>query len=174
MNIRPVLSSDADELAAPLSELGAATFAGTFGHLYAPEDLAKFLKERQSEDYYRNAIAAEDRHLWVLETDTGALGGYMELRPNDLPCEPPRPDALEFGRLYFLPEFQGQGWGGQFIEVAIEHARNHSFKEMVLSVFSENIPAQKLYGRHGFEKIGEYHFKVGDHLDEDWILLKTL
>jgi len=98
----------------------------------------------------------------------------MVLRPCDIPCDPPRPDALEFGRLYFLPDYQQKGWGGKFIQIAFEHAKAHGFKDIILSVFSENIPAQNLYARYGFEKIGEYQFPVGDHLDDEWILLKTL
>lgn len=173
MTIRPVTQSDADEFAAPLSELGAVTFTAAFSHLYSPEDLAAFLGEKQSESYYRRSIAATDRFLWVMEAD-GHLGGYMELRPSDLPCDPPVPNALELGRLYFLPEYQGQGWGGKLIEIATTHARELGFKNLVLSVFSKNYGAQKLYARHGFEKYGEYFFEVGDHLDEEWIMLKEL
>ncbi|HWU15100.1 MAG TPA: GNAT family N-acetyltransferase, partial [Caulobacter sp.] len=37
-------------------------------------------------------------------------------------------------------------------------------------VWSENFGAQKLYGRLGFEKVGEYHFPVGETRDLEFIL----
>jgi RimJ/RimL family protein N-acetyltransferase len=39
-----------------------------------------------------------------------------------------------------------------------------------IGVWSGNAGAQRLYARHGFEKIGEYDFPVGQHLDREFIL----
>lgn len=173
MQIRPVTLSDLDWITAPLSELGAVTFSDTFAHLYDPKDLRAFLSEKHSCDYYARSIQSTDRHLWILE-DGDEIGGYMELRPVDLPIDPKPENALEFGRLYFLPAYQGQGLGGRFIDIAEDFARQRGFDALVLSVYCDNIPAQKLYSRHGFEKIGEYDFPVGNHLDREWIMRKKL
>jgi RimJ/RimL family protein N-acetyltransferase len=39
-----------------------------------------------------------------------------------------------------------------------------------VGVWSENVGAQRLYARYGFEKIGEYDFPVGAQLDREFIL----
>ena len=39
-----------------------------------------------------------------------------------------------------------------------------------IGVWSENFGAQKLYGRLGFEKVGEYEFPVGGTRDREFIL----
>ena len=44
-----------------------------------------------------------------------------------------------------------------------------------IGVWSENLGAQRFYGRYGFEKVGEYLFPVGNTNDHEFILrrLKT-
>jgi ribosomal protein S18 acetylase RimI-like enzyme len=37
-------------------------------------------------------------------------------------------------------------------------------------VWSENFGAQRFYGRYGFEKVGEYGFRVGNTVDHEFIL----
>jgi hypothetical protein len=39
-----------------------------------------------------------------------------------------------------------------------------------IGVWSENHGAQRLYGRHGFVKVGEYEFPVGKTRDQEFIL----
>lgn len=58
-------------------------------------------------------------------------------------------------RLYVLPVFRGEGIGGTLLHTAVEHARQHGFKEIQL----DTSPAQKraitLYERYGFVKTKE-------------------
>jgi diamine N-acetyltransferase len=37
-------------------------------------------------------------------------------------------------------------------------------------VWSENLGAQRFYGRYGFDKVGEYGFVVGKTIDREFIL----
>ncbi len=173
MQIRPVNFGDIDTYAAPLSELGAATFTDSFGHLYRAEDLSAFVAKNHSEQAHRRIIESEDHHSWVAEDD-GHLFGYLTLCPNGLPCDPPETNAIELGRLYIRKSHQGLGLGQQFMDVAIPFARQAGFKVMVLSVWAENYGGHRFYRRNGFEKIGEYQFPVGDHLDDEWIMRRAL
>jgi hypothetical protein len=36
-----------------------------------------------------------------------------------------------------------------------------------LSVWSENLDAQRFYRRHGFDRVADVAFPVGDHVDID-------
>ena len=38
-----------------------------------------------------------------------------------------------------------------------------------IGVWSENHRAQAIYSRAGFSKVGDYHFMVGDHRDDEYI-----
>ena len=39
-----------------------------------------------------------------------------------------------------------------------------------IGVWSKNLGAQRLYARHGFQKVGEYKFAVGNTRDDEFIL----
>ena len=41
---------------------------------------------------------------------------------------------------------------------------------MWIGVWSENHGARRFYARHGFKKVGEYGFHVGDTIDQEYIL----
>jgi len=58
----------------------------------------------------------------------------------------------------------------------LEHALaflDATFDHHYLSVFSENLGAQRLYSRYGFEIFHEYHFMVGNHADEEFLMRRT-
>ncbi len=38
-----------------------------------------------------------------------------------------------------------------------------------IGVWSESHRAQAIYSRAGFSKVGDYHFMVGDHRDDEYI-----
>ena len=169
MIVRDAHTDDIPKLAA----LGAATFAGTFQHLYSAENLAAFLDEFHSEDYYRAALADPDIRIIVIE-EANDLIGYAKVNPNGLPCDPPRRRALELGRLYLADGQRSKGIGRRLMQAVIDHAEQKGFLEIVLSVYAENFGAHKFYARYGFEKIGEYQFKVGDHFDDEWIMRRPV
>ena len=170
MKIRPATLRDT----AALSELGAATFAGTFQSLYKRKDLLAFLAEWHSVDYYTQALSDPDITIWVIEDEKGRLQGYCKVGPNHLPCEPPYPNALELSRLYMRDTCQSGGWGSKLMEQVFSYAKAQGISEITLSVYSDNLAGQRFYARHGFTKIGDYEFKVGGHYDQEYIFHKTL
>ncbi len=166
------VQADASDASA-LARLGQQIFTEAFKDLYKPEDLATFLAKNHSENTYRKFFDDPVVRIWVIYK-ANEMVGYCKIGPNSLPCDPPRPNALELSRIYFFKAHQGQGLGSRMIDIVFDHARAEGFKEIVLSVFSENYGGHRIYGRHGFEKIGEYDFQVGNHYDREWIMLKTL
>ena len=46
--------------------------------------------------------------------------------------------------------------------------------EVQLSVWSGNHGAQRFYARYGFEKIADVTFKVGEQIDDEFLLAKLL
>src|SRR5690606_39342078 len=63
--------------AAALSAIGRETFVLTFGHLYAPEDLAAFLDESHSVASYAALLEDPRYGLWLLEGD--GEGGHKHV-----------------------------------------------------------------------------------------------
>ena len=57
---------------------------------------------------------------------------------------------------------------------AHDAARGHGADEIQLSVWSGNTQAQRFYARHGYAKVADIEFWVGDHCDEEFLFAGML
>lgn len=167
VNYRNATVRDAEHL----SELGAATFVATFGHLYQPNDLAIFL-QNHSRDAWEKELADSAFAVRVAELD-GKMVGYAKLGPPHLPFEP-RGEAAELRQLYVVEQMKGQGIAQALIAWVIDQARERRADHLYLSVFTENHRARRFYEKYGFEPEGTYAFMVGTHADEDIVMRLAL
>ena len=163
---------DATPADAPaLATLGATSFTQTFGHLYAPADLALFLANH-SEEAWRAEL--EDARFAVrLAEAEGAAIAYAKLGPPQLPFTP-RERAVELRQLYVLAPWHGAGVAAALMEWVIAAARDRGADALFLSVFTDNHRARRFYDRYGFEAVGTYAFMVGTHADEDIVMRLAL
>lgn len=152
-----------------LSALGARTFTETFAHLYPPEDLATFLAYAYGLERTCRDLADPEKASWILEHDGQAIG-YALAGPCDLPHPDVEPGHGELKRIYVLKEHQGGGRGSLLLSTALEWLEQDGPRPLWIGVWSENFGAQRLYGRMGFEKAGEYFFPVGEIQDLEFIL----
>jgi len=164
--IRRASSRDAPALA----DLARETFVETFGHLYRPEDLATFLAEAHSAAAYERFLQEPRAAAWLAATSGGALVGYVTAGSCKLPVPQLEPRAGEIQKLYLRGSVQRDGLGTRLLQTALDWLAAAGHSPLYVGVWSGNLGAQRLYGRHGFEKIGEYDFPVGKHLDREFIL----
>ena len=182
--LRRATSEDAEAL----STLASTCFRQTFGHLYAPDDLDRFIHEAYSPEVLRAELADPKRATWLLfeepsldadsapspthadEASEGKLIGYVTVCPAHLPHPDVKPTDGEVQRLYLLREYQGGGRGSMMLRHAIDYLLADGPRPLWIGCFSENFGAQRLYGRHGFKLVGEYKFMVGDHADREFIM----
>jgi ribosomal protein S18 acetylase RimI-like enzyme len=163
--LRRATIEDADTV----SSLGARTFTETFAHLYPTQDLETFLAYAYGLERTRNDLADPARATWLLEDDGEAIG-YALAGPCGLPHPDARPEHGELHRIYVLKSHQGGGRGSLLLNAALDWLEKDGPRPLWIGVWSENFGAQKLYGRLGFEKVGEYHFPVGETRDLEFIL----
>jgi len=166
--IRPATSADARALAA----LAARTFTDTFSHLYPAEDLRAFLERWKTEANYARLLDHPDIFV-ALATDGGAPVGYVVAGGCKLPVDDLEPAAGEVRELYVLASHQGHRLGTRLLEAALSWLTEQERSPLYVGVWSENDGAQRLYGRYGFAKVGEYDFPVGEQLDREFILKLT-
>jgi len=166
MKLRRAVSTDA----AALSELGETTFTAAFGTTYRPHDLRAFLDEAYSSAYYDKRLADPRVGIWVVADDQGRLMAFGMAGACALPVPDLEPAAGEIKRLYVRAEAQGQQMGSRILDVMLEWLAQERFAPLYVGVWSQNPGAQRLYGRYGFRKVGEYEFPVGEHRDHEFIL----
>lgn len=147
------------------------SFTETFGHLYAPEDLAAFLAGF-TEAAWRLELS-DPRYAFHLAEEEGCAIGYAKLGPTSLPRVAPGP-AIELRQFYLLSPWQGRGVAGALMEWVLAEARRRGARDLYLSVFVDNHRAKRFYARYGFTYVGPYAFMVGNHADEDQVLRLSL
>lgn len=167
LSIRPVTSDDAETLA----RVARDSFTETFGHLYAPEDLAAFLAQHNAREW--SAQIADPAFAVRLIEAGGRPAGYVKLGPPSLPFTPGQ-GAIELRQFYLLRPYHGTGFAPEMMAWVIAEARARGHAQLYLSVFTDNIRARRFYTRHGFEEVGPYAFKVGNHEDEDIVMRLSL
>ena len=158
--------------AATVAALGAATFVETFGRLYAPEELARFLAEAHGVERARADLLDPEKAIWLLEA-AGEAVGYVLAGPCDLPHPETAAGDGEIKRLYLLQRAQSGGWGGRLFDAALGWLQADGPRAVWIGVWSENYGAQRFYARRGFVKVGEYGFAVGKTIDREFILRRT-
>lgn len=152
-----------------LARIGAETFTETFGHLYAPHDLAQFLSEAYGLERTRADLADPAKASWLVEADGEAIG-YASAGPCGLPHPDVTPACGELKRFYFRKRWQNGGLGRGLFDEVMAWLQRDGGRTIWIGVWSENHGAQRFYARHGFEKAGEYGFAVGATVDHEFIL----
>lgn len=152
-----------------LSALSSTCFTQTFGHLYPPQDLSHFLDEAYAPAAWASLLSDPAYATWLLESGGVAIG-YATAGACSLPHADVAPGDGELKRLYVLQEHQGRGRGSRLFDAALAWLLRDGPRTLWIGVWSENHGAQRFYARHGFERVGDYDFVVGNTRDHEFIL----
>lgn len=164
---------DARAIDAPaLIAMARRSFSETFGPLYSQSDLAAFFEQALGANGLPAQLSDPDFAV-RLALDDGEIIGFVKMGPVTFPGEW-RPDAIELYQFYVLGAWQGEGIAPVLMDWALDHARGHGAKEIILSVYVDNHRACRFYERYGFREIGRYAFRVGETIDDDRIMRLVL
>jgi ribosomal protein S18 acetylase RimI-like enzyme len=166
--LQPLIRRAGSADAAALAAIGARTFGDTFGHLYPAADLERFLAEAYRLESTLADLADPAKAAWLVEAGDEVVG-FALAGPCTLPHAEVTPDCGELKRLYLLKPWQNGGLGARLFAETIAWLQAHGPRTVWIGVWSENHGAQRFYARHGFEKVGEYGFQVGDTVDHEYI-----
>lgn len=166
--IRRAGSADAPAIAA----IGVATFVETFGHLYPQSDLERYLAEAYDLGRTRADLADPAKASWIVEAE-GEVVGYALAGPCGLPNAEADARYGELKRIYLLKAWHGGGLGARLFAETMAWLQAAGPRTVWIGVWSENHRALRFYARHGFEKVGEYDFHVGDTIDHEYILSRS-
>ncbi|WP_380878984.1 N-acetyltransferase [Sphingomonas sp. DBB INV C78] len=167
--IRRAVAGDAETLSRLAIETFFETFVDGFGIPYPPADRDAYIAEKLAPGVFAERIADPAHGVWIAEHHGQAVG-FAVAGPNGLP----HPDAvdgdLELKQLYLTRGAQGLGLGGRMFETTLEWMETQKPAAIWIGVWSGNLKAQRLYQALGFEHFGEYQFRVGSWLDDEFIL----
>ena len=165
MNIRYGTTEDAKMLA----ELGAKTFYDTFAKDNTPENMDAYLKRSFSPEIQFNELAEPDVIFLVAESEKIPIG-YAQLILNSKDKSIKGTKPLEIRRIYAAQEYLGKGVGKELMKAAISEARERGCNCIWLDVWEKNPRAINFYEQWGFKEAGTQTFKLGDDLQNDFIM----
>ncbi|MDX1890668.1 GNAT family N-acetyltransferase [Mycolicibacterium sp. 050158] len=174
VDVSTAVAADLPELA----DLAAATFPLACPPAVSPDDVDAFIAENLSRE--RFATYLTDSHRLVLTARDGErIAGYaMLIRgvADDIDVQRAvtiRP-AVELSKMYVSPGDHGAGVAGTLMTAALEAARSLGAVGVWLGVNQENQRAQRFYAKHGFTASGTKTFRLGSHVENDYVMVRPL
>ncbi|CDH55792.1 protease synthase and sporulation negativeregulatory protein pai 1 [Lichtheimia corymbifera JMRC:FSU:9682] len=160
-----------------LSELGARLFTDTYAKVDTPEDLELYLNSTYRPDIQTKELNDPTVTAYMaFDQDSNQPVAFCQLRQTkhvyDFVGDPE--DAIELQRLYVDKQWAGMGLGKRLLAECVALATKMGKKAMWLCVYEHNLDAIKFYEKQGFHKVGAHTFKVGNKLETDPIMLKSL
>jgi ribosomal protein S18 acetylase RimI-like enzyme len=161
--------------------LGSTVFATTFGYSMSHADLNAYLQEAYCIPAILSDLSSPLKTLVVAELPNPRgvmeVAGFTQLTRDSHvhePCIACADRPVELQRLYVSASHHGLGIGKLLIQEMERRAREEGFGTMWLGVWEENLKAKGVYEKMGYRRVGEHDFKMGECVQTDLILIKTL
>ncbi|KPM38648.1 hypothetical protein AK830_g7903 [Neonectria ditissima] len=171
VSIRKAQLTDAPSIA----KLGANVFTATFGHSVPPHELQAFLNAEYTTSAILKDIEDENKDVVVAMGLEGDILGFAYLTTGSSePCVEHVESRVELQRIYVHPSGQGKGVGRLLSSTIDEMAKEKGFENIWLGVWEENTRALKAYEKWGYQQVGHHDFAIGEIVQRDHVLLKSL
>lgn len=175
VRIRRAVPDDAAALAA----VAAATFPLACPPHTTEDAKAEFIRSVLSPVRFAEYLADESRVLLIAEDDASGPVGYTMVNLGEPADEDVRASirirpTSELSKCYVLPGHHGAGVARELMGASLRAAADAGAAGMWLGVNEENAKAQRFYGKNGFERVGAKRFLVGDRLEDDWVMERSV
>ena len=164
------------------SEELAAVAAHTFPLACPPsstaENIAAFIGANLSPARFTEYLADPDRVVLAARADGRIVGYAMLIRgiadDTDVQRAVTLRPTVELSKMYVLPDAHGGGASAALMDSAVTHASAMAAKSVWLGVNQHNRRAQRFYAKHGFTVCGTRTFRVGEHIENDFVKVRPL
>lgn len=159
--------------AAVLAEIGSVTFTETWVNNYDAITLKHYLDTTYSTEIIRDELQRKNI-IYLMAFDGATVTGFAKLNLKQELGDWITDRCLEVCRLYVLKAYHDQKVGKLLMEKIIELAVKEKMESVVLGVWENNHRAVAFYRKWGFEKIGTHPFVIGDLVETDWVMRRTI
>lgn len=170
--IRPASVTDATAL----SQLMATLFWDSYHTENTPENMYDYMQKSFGVPQQTAELADPHRITFVVEQDD-TLIAYAQL--SSLYSEPsataPLPEnGLFLSRFYVHKNWHGRGIALPLLQKCEQYAQAQSIASIWFTVWQQNKKAIAFYQKHGFVVFGTANFTVGDDVQTDWLMQKSM
>ncbi len=156
-----------------LKRISYETYDETFRKMNTAETMNLYLQAAFNNEKLLNELSTPGSRFYLLYADNN-LAGYLKVNEGPAQSDINDPDSLEIERIYVKQSYKGSGLGTYLINYALKLAIMSGKRYAWLGVWEKNIGAISFYKKMGFTQFGKHSFKMGNELQSDLILRKTL
>ncbi|RYE29727.1 MAG: GNAT family N-acetyltransferase [Sphingobacteriaceae bacterium] len=157
--------------AAEFAKFSAALFAETFADSNSAEDMKLYLDESFATKKIQKELADPNTYCFYADKNWMPVG-CMKLILHDTSFTGKK--SAELSRLYVSKDHHNQKIGAGLMQFAIDFALKNQAEKLCLGVWEHNQKAINFYQNWGFVKTGVVDFKLGNDLQQDWLMEKVL
>lgn len=147
-----------------IRDLVDITWPASYSSIISKEQIQRMLEVLYHPELLKKQIQDPAHHIILLENNQLLIGyahGFVE------------GDHMKLSKIYFLPEFQGKGYG----RILLQHMENRAIQQgicrMTLNVNRQN-PAFHFYQKMGYKILEEVDIPFESFWLNDYILQKNL
>lgn len=156
-----------------LAELGARTFADSFSTENTSENMAAYLAGAFSPEKQADEVA-DPGTIFLIATMDDKTVGYARLKRGAAPACVKASQPIEIIRFYSIKEMIGHGVGAALMAACLAESQRMNCDVVWLDVWEKNPRAISFYTKWGFEKVGEQEFILGEDVQHDWLMARSL
>ena len=145
----------------------------TFSESWMESDNSNDIEVYVKEYFGREQLEKELKNdgILYLQMRSGSTSvGYIKLERQASPEGYVLENSLALHRIYVRKEYQGRRLGTKLLEAAIAIGHTEGFKTIWLGVWNANKGAIRLYEKFGFQIFGNYQFKMGSTISDDYLM----
>lgn len=155
-----------------IADISRETFFETFAVYNTKADMDKFLAQQFSREMLMEQVIIPG-NIFYLAFENNMAAGYVFLKEgSDAATGGTKP--VEISRLYARTAFIGKGVGRSLMQAAIQYASANNNDVIWLGVWEKNQRAIDFYTAFGFVKFGEHDFILGDDVQRDWLMKRSV
>jgi GNAT superfamily N-acetyltransferase len=159
-----------------LANVAALTFPLACPPTATPDNIASFVSKNLTSARFGEYLNDPNRAILTARRDGRIVGYAMLVRgvsedPGVQRAVEIRP-AAERSKLYLLPDCHGSGASAALMERALAATDDWNVRCVWLGVSKANQRAQRFYAKSGFKINGTRTFQVGDHLENDYVMIR--
>lgn len=156
-----------------LAELGTRTFSDAFAADNTPQDMADYLAASFSPQQIASELA-DPASLFLIAEIEGIAVGYAMMRDGESPDEVGDQNNIELVRFYVSADWHGRGVAATLMQACLDEARRKLYATLWLGVWELNGRARAFYRKWKFQDVGEHIFLLGQDLQNDILMSRTL
>lgn len=156
-----------------LVEVGRSTYFEAFKSYCSDDVMEAYLDQAFERNKIRQEIMNKDSEFYFVRVND-ELAGYLKLNINGAQSDLKNENGLEIERIYVRAQYKSRGLGKLMLSYGVKRAKELIKGFAWLGVWEKNLVAIDFYKKNGFYKFGSHRFKMGDEVQNDFIMKKEI